>query len=30
VITPGIYVAHILIGGPYEKRIEKRMVMPNA
>ena len=26
VVTPGIYVAHILVGGPYEKRIEKRIV----
>ncbi len=25
VVTPGIYVAHILVGGPYEKRIEKTM-----
>ena len=25
VVTPGIYVAHILRGGPYEKRIEKRV-----
>ena len=24
--TPGIYVQHILLGGPYEKRIEKRTV----
>ena len=24
VVTPGIFVAHILAGGPYEKRIEKR------
>jgi 3-oxoacid CoA-transferase subunit A len=26
VITPGIFVQHILVGGPYEKRIEKRVV----
>ncbi len=26
VVTPGIYVQHILRGGPYEKRIEKRIV----
>ncbi len=26
VITPGIFVTHILVGGPYEKRIEKRIV----
>ena len=26
VVTPGIFVEHILQGGPYEKRIEKRMV----
>jgi 3-oxoacid CoA-transferase subunit A len=26
VVTPGIYVRHILEGGPYEKRIEKRTV----
>jgi 3-oxoacid CoA-transferase subunit A len=26
VATPGIYVRHILEGGPYEKRIEKRTV----
>jgi 3-oxoacid CoA-transferase A subunit len=25
VVTPGIYVAHILVGGSYEKRIEKRI-----
>jgi len=25
VITPGIFVTHILVGGPYEKRIEKRI-----
>jgi 3-oxoacid CoA-transferase subunit A len=25
VITPGIFVTHILLGGPYEKRIEKRI-----
>jgi 3-oxoacid CoA-transferase subunit A len=25
VITPGIFVAHIVVGGPYEKRIEKRI-----
>ena len=25
VVTPGIYVAHVLRGGPYEKRIEKRI-----
>jgi 3-oxoacid CoA-transferase subunit A len=24
--TPGIYVRHILLGGPYEKRVEKRTV----
>jgi len=30
VVTPGIFVAHILSGGPYEKRIEKRTVMPDA
>jgi 3-oxoacid CoA-transferase subunit A len=30
VVTPGIYVAHVLRGGPYEKRIEKRVVMLNA
>jgi 3-oxoacid CoA-transferase subunit A len=30
VVTPGIFVAHILVGGPYEKRIEKRTVMPDA
>ena len=26
VVTPGIYVRHILKGGPYEKRIERRTV----
>ena len=26
VVTPGIFVKHILVGGPYEKRIEKRIV----
>jgi len=26
VITPGIFVTHVLVGGPYEKRIEKRTV----
>ncbi len=26
VVTPGIFVRHILAGGPYEKRIEKRIV----
>ena len=26
VVTPGIYVRHILQGGPYEKRIERRTV----
>ena len=26
VITPGIFVTHILVGGPYEKRIEKRII----
>jgi 3-oxoacid CoA-transferase A subunit len=26
VVTPGIFVKHILLGGPYEKRIEKRTV----
>ena len=26
VITPGIFVTHVLVGGPYEKRIERRMV----
>ena len=26
VVTPGIFVEHILLGGPYEKRIEKRTV----
>jgi 3-oxoacid CoA-transferase A subunit len=26
VVTPGIFVHHILVGGPYEKRIEKRMI----
>jgi len=26
VVTPGIYVQHVLQGGPYEKRIEKRTV----
>ena len=30
VVTPGIYVAHVLRGGPYEKRIEKRVVTLNA
>ncbi|BCS33603.1 succinyl-CoA--3-ketoacid-CoA transferase [Luteitalea sp. TBR-22] len=25
VVTPGIYVTHVLRGGPYEKRIEKRI-----
>jgi 3-oxoacid CoA-transferase subunit A len=25
VVTPGIFVTHILVGGPYEKRIEKRV-----
>ena len=25
VVTPGIFVRHILLGGPYEKRIEKRV-----
>jgi 3-oxoacid CoA-transferase subunit A len=28
VITPGIYVKHILVGERYEKRIEKRTVNP--
>ena len=26
VVTPGIFVQHVLAGGPYEKRIEKRTV----
>src|SRR4051795_2948471 len=26
VVTPGIFVRHVLRGGPYEKRIEKRTV----
>ena len=26
VVTPGIFVKHVLVGGPYEKRIEKRIV----
>jgi 3-oxoacid CoA-transferase subunit A len=26
IVTPGIYVRHILEGGPYEKRIERRTV----
>jgi 3-oxoacid CoA-transferase subunit A len=26
VVTPGIFVRHVLLGGPYEKRIEKRVV----
>ena len=26
VVTPGIFVSHVLRGGPYEKRIEKRIV----
>ena len=28
IVTPGIYVRHILEGGPYEKRIEKRTTRP--
>jgi 3-oxoacid CoA-transferase subunit A len=26
IVTPGIYVRHVLKGGPYEKRIERRTV----
>lgn len=26
VVTPGLFVSHILQGGPYQKRIEKRIV----
>jgi 3-oxoacid CoA-transferase subunit A len=26
IVTPGIYVRHILQGGPYEKRIERKTV----
>ncbi|MBA2355281.1 MAG: CoA transferase subunit A [Acidobacteria bacterium] len=26
VVTPGIYVQHIFLGGPYQKRIERRVV----
>jgi len=26
IVTPGIFVSHVLLGGPYEKRIEKRIV----
>jgi hypothetical protein len=28
VITPGIFVTHILQGERYEKRVEKRTVRP--
>lgn len=30
IATPGIFVSHILQGAPYEKRIEKRTVIPAA
>ena len=30
VVTPGIFVKHLLVGGPYEKRIEKRVTTGNA
>ena len=29
VVTPGIYVKHVILGTTYEKRIEKRMVRPS-
>ncbi|HUR35179.1 MAG TPA: CoA transferase subunit A [Vicinamibacterales bacterium] len=29
VITPGIYVKHVIVGARYEKRIEKRTVQPS-
>ena len=30
VVTPGIYVKHVIEGGPYEKRIERRTTRTRA